>query len=221
MTMRRPFGLWRWLLVGLLIWIGTDLFVPRKHSIRQFDPATVAQLETDMWRAYYDKNPALLFWQLAGGLRQQFGAPFWRSFVLAFQATRAAFVFKQGGSQADYDQALPLLETYYDAVQRLSIESFRVPDMAREELNWWIVHRQRDRYTYADLALALDRTAAVLYERPAPAFARYGQLRAEAMRLCDEAGRGATEADWQRIDQVLNQAWSELHRVVRPKTPNQ
>lgn len=147
----------------LSLWIATDLFIPRKHSIRQFDPTAVARLETAMWRSYYDKNPALLFWQLAGGLREQFHAPFWRSFVLGFQATKAAFVFKRGQSDADYQQALPELLTYYGNIQELTVESFTIPDMAREELNWWIVHRQRDRYSYADLADALDTTAAVLY----------------------------------------------------------
>lgn len=213
--------LWPTLALVLIGWIAVDLSVPRKHSIRRFDPVAVAQLETAMWRSYYDKNPVLLFWQLAGGLRQQFHAPFWRSFGLGFQATKAAFVFKRGQSDTDYQQALPELTTYYHNIQELTAEPFTIPDMAREELNWWIVHRQRDRYSYADLANALDTTAAVLYRQPASSFTRYGQLRAEAMRLCDEAGRGATEADWQRIEQVLNQAWGELHRVVVVKSANQ
>ncbi len=212
---------WLFGLLILLLWIATDLLIPRKNSIRQFDPAAVARLETAMWRSYYDKNPVLLFWQLSGGLRQQFHAPFWRSFGLGFQATKAAFVFKRGQSNADYQQALPELETYYTNIQNLTTEPFTVPDMAREELNWWIVHRQRDRYSYAQLGNALDTTAAVLYRQPASSFTSYGQLRAEAMRLCDEAGRGATEADWQRIERVLNQAWGELHRVVTPKSANQ
>lgn len=219
MTTKR--WIWPILALALLGWIATDLFIPRKHSIRQFDPVAVARLETAMWRSYYDENPALLFWQLAGGLRQQFHAPFWRSFGLGFQATKAAFVFKRGQSDADYQQALPDLKTYYTNIQELTTESFTIPDVAREELNWWIIHRQRDHYSYADLANALDTTAAVLYRQPAASFTRYGQLRAEAMRLCDEAGRGATEADWRRIEQVLNQAWGELHRVVTVKSANQ
>jgi hypothetical protein len=213
----------RWFFGFLLLaaWVAADLFIPRKHSIRTFDPTAVARLETAMWRSYYDRNPVLLFWQLAGGLRQQFHAPFWRSFGLGYQATRAAFVFKRGQSDTDYQRVLPELTSYYGSIQDLTVETFTVSDMAREELNWWIVHRQRDRYSYAQLGHALDTTAAVLYRQPAASFTRYGQLRAEAMRLCDEAGRGATESDWQRIERVLNQAWSELHRVVSQESANQ
>ena len=211
---------WLWLgvLLALLVWILTDLYVPRKNSIRQFDPAAVARLETDMWRSYYDKNPALLFWQLAGGLRQQFHAPFWRSFVLAFQATKAAFTFKQGKSRADYRETLPGLITYYESIQSLTVEQFNVANVAELELEWWIVHRQRDRYSYRDLAKALVQTSAALYNQPAGDFATYGPLRADAMRLCDEAGRkagGATEIDWQRIDGVLNKAWGTLRVTVQ------
>ena len=213
--------LWRGTLLALLIWIATDVFVPRQHSLRQFDPAEVARLETVMWRSYYDKKPALLFWQLAGGLRQQFHAPFWRSFGLAFQATRAAFVFKQGRSQADYQRALPILVQYYRSIQELSREPFDVRRVAALELHWWIVHRQRDRYSYPDLVRALAQTSAALYNRPTPAFTTYAQVRAGAMRLCDEAGQypnGATEADWQRIERALNRAWATLHQTVQAGT---
>lgn len=210
--------LWRGALLALLIWLFVDVFVPRKHSLREFDPAEVARLETAMWRSYYDRNPVLLFWQLAGGLRQQFRAPFWRSFGLAFQATRAAFVFKQGQSRTDYQRALPILTSYYQSIQELSAEPFDIRRMATLELEWWIVHRQRDRYSYSELAHALAQTSAVLYSRSAPEFIAYAQLRADAMRLCDEAGRhptGATEADWQQIERGLNQAWGTLHKLVR------
>ena len=215
-------GWWigRGVLLTLLSWISVDLFVPQQHSIRAFDPQEVAQLETDMWRSYYDKKPVLLFWQLAGGLRQQFHAPFWRSFTLGFQATKAAFVFKKGKSQSDYQKTLPDLITYYEAIQQLSIDSFDVPKVAKLELDWWIVHRQREQYSYDELADALVQTSAALYDQPAAPFVTYGRLRADAMRLCDEVRRhpgGATEADWQRINQELEQAWKSLHMVVQPQ----
>jgi hypothetical protein len=217
---KKPFYYWLWrgAFLALLVWLLTDLYVPRKHTIRRFDPAEVARLETEMWRSYYDKNPALLFWQLAGGLRQQFNASFWRSFGLAFQATRAAFVFKQGQSTADYQRTLPILIDYYQSIQELSSVTFNTRRVAALELNWWIIHRQRDRYTYGDLANALAQTSAALYSQPVTDFTTYARIRADAMKLCDEAGRlpnGTTETDWKRIQTALFQAWETLHIAVQ------
>jgi hypothetical protein len=189
---------WWLALAGLVIWISADLFVPRHHDLRQFDPNELAQVETAMWRSYYEKKPVLLFWQLAGGLRQQFHAPFWRSFKIGFQATKAAFVFKKGRSRADYEQALPDLIAYYESIQDLSTGPFDVVKVSKLELEWWIVHRQRDRYSYADLAEVLAQTAATQYDQPAAQFKTYGFLRADAMRLRDESSQktgGTTEAD--------------------------
>ncbi|MBO0952666.1 hypothetical protein [Fibrella forsythiae] len=218
---RKPsFWLWRGAILALSVWIGVDLLVPHRSSIRDFDPGEVARLETAMWRSYYDKKPVLLFWQLAKGLREQFHAPFWRSFKLGFQATKAAFVFKQsGGLRTSNQQALPELIAYYSAIQELTVERFDVPRVAKLELEWWIVHRQRERYSYADLANALKLTTSALYNQPASSFTTYGRLRANAMRLCDEVRQqpgGATQADWQGINLELVQAWCALHESVQP-----
>ena len=41
-------------------------------------------LETAMWRSYYDHQPVRLFGQLSELMRTQYGFPFWRSIVGAF-----------------------------------------------------------------------------------------------------------------------------------------
>lgn len=214
---------YRWILRGvllaLLLWIAVDLLMPSRNSLRQFNPTKVARLETAMWRSYYEKKPVLLFWQLATGLRQQFHAPFWRSFVLGFQATKAAFVFKQSNkSKGSAEQVLPDLIGYYTSIQELSVETFDVSKVAQLELNWWIVHRRRDRYSYGDLANALVNTSAALYNQPATSFTTYGRLRADAMQMCDQVRNhpnGATEADWLRIETLLNQAWGSFYQAVQ------
>ena len=114
---------------------------------------------------------------------------------------------------------MPDLIAYYESIQDLSTSPFDVVKVSKLELEWWIVHRQRDHYTYADLAEALVQTAAAQYDQPAALFKTYGFLRADAMRLRDESSQkpgGTTEADWQRIDNELVQAWQSLHTAVQP-----
>ncbi|MDI2077250.1 MULTISPECIES: hypothetical protein [Bradyrhizobium] len=47
--------------------------IPRRADLRAFDPAEMARLETAMWRDYYDKRYAALFYHLYESTRTQFG----------------------------------------------------------------------------------------------------------------------------------------------------
>lgn len=197
--------------------IGIDLFGPMRTDIRVFDPEAVARLDTQMWRAYYAKKPLPLYLELAQLLREEFHFPPLRSFAIAARAARAAFVFQQGHDRADYAKALPDLLAYYAAIRRVSATPFDVRKTAELELEWWIVHRDRDPEA---LARALANGAAALYEAPADSLMEYGRLRTDAMVIRDaggDGGRVVSEADWARIESDLRGSWGSLARVVRPK----
>ncbi|MBC7921745.1 MAG: hypothetical protein H7Z75_11740 [Ferruginibacter sp.] len=210
----------KWLFLAALAtwlgWVWIDLYAPRQTNIRRFDPGEVARLDARMWRSYYEGKPLALFGQLAGLLRTQYGAPFIRSNAMAYHAAKAAWVFKNGRNRAEYQAALPSLIKFYAAIQEMSEETFEVERVARLELEWWIVHRQRASHPPDKLGKALAETAAVLYHQPAERFAEHARLRAEAMRIRDNrAGNGGlSEADWQRIDQRLHASWRSLWKVV-------
>ncbi len=209
------------LVVAALIAIGAaiviDLVGPMKTDIRVFDPDRVALLDTEMWRAYYAKQPLPLYLELAQLLREEFHFPPLRSYVVAAHAARAAFVFKSGRDRADYVKALPDLISYYAAIRRVSITPFDVRQTAALELEWWIVHRDRDP---AALARALANGAAALYQVAPDSLMEYGRLRTDAMVIRDaggDGGRVVSEADWSRIASDLRGSWGSLSRVVRPK----
>src|ERR1700736_4265013 len=46
---------------------------PRAADLRAFEPAGMAQLETAMWRDYYEKHYGALFYHLYEVSRSQFG----------------------------------------------------------------------------------------------------------------------------------------------------
>jgi hypothetical protein len=204
------------LLAGLILWIVVDLSITRTTDIRRFDSEEVARLDTLMWRSYYGRARVRLFLQLGEVLRTQYRLPFWQSQRAAYRAARAAFVFKQGRSRADYEQALPDLRSFYTQLREASSTEFDVNEAARLELEWWIVHRERERQPAGALERALAEAAAAMYRVPAERFSEYARLRAEAMRIRDtraEAG-GVSEEDWQRIDELLRASWRALHRAV-------
>ena len=143
------------ILAGTAAWAAVDLWGRRSTSLRQFDPDDVARLETEMWRSYYDKERLKLFNELAVLLRHQYHMPLLRSYIVAFHAAKAAFVFKDGSRRSDYERALPDLVDYYAAIRRISDEPFDVRKTAALELEWWIVHRQRGLHKTGDLDAAL------------------------------------------------------------------
>src|SRR5436190_15371236 len=198
------------------IWIAFDLRQPISSDLRQFDPEEVARLDTEMWRSYYDKERLKLFNQLAYLLRRQYHMPMARSYVVAFHAAKAAFVFKDGKSRADYEQALPDLLSYYDAIRNVSQTPFDVNRAAALELEWWIVHRQRREHSPGDLDRALADLAGEIYQMPPTRFEEHGRYRAEAMTIRDDQAEKAplSEEDWNRIHDLLRRSWFSLWHAV-------
>jgi hypothetical protein len=195
------------------VWLVYDFSRGGRHDLREFDPHEVARLETAMWRSYYDHERVKLFSQLATLLRQQFRLTFWRSCQGAYYAARSAVVFQRGRERPEYMQALPHLLDYYGLIHRTSLTPFDVRRVAELELEWWIVHRQRDRHKPGDLERALAELQAAVYQRPAENFRRHARLRAEAMVLRDGGG------DWARIADLLDRSWVALYDAVHLEGP--
>lgn len=203
-------------LVGLSVWITFDLYTPHKVDIRDFDPDEVARLDTAMWRSYYSRQRLQLYGELTEVLEKQYKLRFWRRQLMAFRAAKAAFVFKDGKTRADYEKALPDLEKFYSEIREISSTDFDAAEAARLELEWWIVHRERRKYQPGDLSKALAETAAAVYRIPAEKFTEHADLRAKAMEIRDTRAEqgGVTEDDWARIDDLLHRSWRSLHDAV-------
>lgn len=206
----------RWILLGVIavlsIWVVADLSSVRKVDIRDFDPDEVARLDNSMWRSYYAREPVRMFFQLADLLRSQYHFMYLKSNLVAYHAAKAAFVFKKGASRADYVQALPDLVRYYSYLHDISTTPFDVKRAADLELEWWIVHRQRDQYKPGDLDRAVAVAAAEFYGVSADKLLEYGRFRAEAMVIRDEkANEGVvTEEDWTKMESLLDNSWRSL-----------
>lgn len=209
----------RWLLLVaalVLLCVILDFSIPRRHSLKDFDPHAVAQIETQMWRSYYDHRSVALFLELTHLLRAQYHFSITRSWVGAYYAARAAVVFQRGASRPDYEKALPDLIAYYSLIQAGSDTPFNLQQVARLELEWWIVHRQRTGHAPGDLPDSLATLQAAIYHKPAQQFAEHAQARADAMIIRDTraASGGVSNTDWNRINQLLNTSWASLKNVV-------
>ena len=194
-----------------------DLFYPRKTSLREFDSDEVARLETAMWRSYYKKQRVRLFNEATELLRTQYHLTPVKSNVVAYYAADAAFVFKEGKQRSDYEKALPDLIKFYNYLHNMSDIDFDVHKVSKLELEWWIIHRERENHAPGDLARALAELQAAIYNLPVERVMEHGRLRAEAMTIRDTKAEqgGVTEADWAKINDLLRQSWSSLAQAVK------
>ncbi len=204
------------LLVILLGWIGFDTLIPRKTKMREFDAKEVARLETVMWRSYYDRKRVSLFLELGEALRTQYKMPFWKSQWAAFQAAKAAFVFKDGKKREDYEKAMPNLRKFYSSVRDMSDIDFDIENASKLELEWWIIHRERETQPAGSLEKSLAELQSELYRVPPALLEEHAKTRAEAMKIRDTkaASGGVTEEDWKKIEELLITSWSSLHKAV-------
>ena len=212
------------LLIGVLLIGGVlyDLYFPRTAKMREFDADEVARLETAMWRSYYDKKQLQLFNQLSELLRTQYHMPLVRSNQVAYYAVNAAFIFKDGKTEKEYEKALPDLVKFYAAIRKMSDIPFDVDRVARLELQWWIIHRERWKRQPDELPKALAELQAAIYNVPVERVMEHGRLRAQAMAIRDtkaDDGQPMTEENWARINDLLRQSWGSLANAVK-NTPN-
>ena len=194
-----------------------DLFYPRQAKLREFDSNEVARLETAMWRSYYEKQRVRLFNEATELLRTQYHMTPVKSNLVAYYAANAAFVFKEGKQRSDYEKALPDLIKFYSYLHNMSDIDFDVYKVAKLELEWWIIHRERAKHAPGDLDRALAELQSAIYNVPVEKLMEHGRLRAEAMTIRDTKAErgGVTEADWARINELLRQSWRSLAEAVK------
>jgi hypothetical protein len=199
-----------WVLALAIGTVGIYACWPRKADLRAFDPAEMAQLETAMWRDYYEKHYPRLFYHLYELSRTQFGFSPLGSFRIALSAAEAAKTFQPTRSRAEADAALPPLVTYYRLLQPAAPVAFDVSETARLELDWW--QARREKVGPKDYGRTVAEVAALTYgkSKDDPVMLESGVARADAMAYRDARSKSMTEADWSDIEMQLLRAYRLL-----------
>jgi hypothetical protein len=187
------------------------LFHPpaERGSMRHFEPSRLANLETRMWQAYYEKQNIRLFSLLVVMLREQYHYSWAISVREAFHLARAAATF--GNARSNYEQVLPDLEAAYTMVRDWEGARFDPRDVARAELAWWVARRIPGENAPEHVGAIIAEEYALLYEVPAPSVESAGVLRAQAGALRDAQ---ASAPDWPVIESLLVRSYSDLHRAL-------
>ncbi len=175
------------------------------RSMRVFDPARLADLETRMWQAYYGRERVRLFALLVTMLHEQYRYSWATAAAEGFHLARAAATF--GDLRGGYDRVLPDLEAAYRRARDWTHASFDPNAVARAELAWWVARRVPGRNSPEQIGALISEEYALLYETRTEAVANAARLRAEAAALRDSE---APRPDWDTIAQLLHASYSDL-----------
>ena len=202
-----------WLAALLVLATGVYIFWPRAAHLRDFDAGRVAQLETQMWRSYYETRYVALLADLYRLSRDQYGFSPADSLAIGWYAARAAQTFQPTASRAEAQKALPLLERYFAVIREHGGETFDTQEAARVELDWWQLRRENS--VPADYGRVIAQVTTLLFRADNADVTRAGLLRAEMMTYRDERRDGGMkEADWDHIEQELERSYLALHAGI-------
>jgi hypothetical protein len=209
MTQRRT-----WLIgvaATLLIAAGLSIVPPSgPRSLRVFDPDRTAELELEMWRAYYDKRNVRLFTDLVTLLHEQNRYSWATASRAAFHLARAAATF--GNLRSEYEQVLPDLIAAYTIERDWLHAGFDPVAVAKAELAWWVARRVPGENSAEQVGALIAEENALLYDVRRDRVLEASTLRARAGKLRDDGG---AQADWATVSDLLHQSYRALHAAVQ------
>jgi hypothetical protein len=155
---------------------------------RSFDPVEVGTSETDAWVAYYRRAWLRLLIASFGLVRAGFGMPWPRTVKGAWYVLRANQLWASY-PRNDPGGAREAMRRFYTLVagQDGGLDLDPV-EAARLEVEWWGIHRNRQRTSAAseaELLNALVDLYAYVYGVPPDSVVEAARLRVEAMDLSD------------------------------------
>jgi hypothetical protein len=179
------------------------------RSLRVFDPDRVADLEIDMWQAYYAHQNLRLFRGLVTSLHEQNRYPWAKAMTAGYRLARAAAAFAD--LRSNYEQVIPDLEKAYTITRDWTRSTFEPGAVARAELAWWVARRVPGQDSPEQVGKLIAAENALIYDVPADRVLHASVLRARAGRLRDEGG---ARADWPAVSTLLHQSYRELHAAL-------
>ncbi len=195
----------RRLVVVLLIAVAAYCLWPRSTSLTDFDPARMAELQIQLWEQTEARSRTAMFFTLYEIFERQYRVPPIASAMMAFEISKARWMFELAPDPADQEKATEPLKTAFVHLKHATKLPFEPAVVAKMEVTTWTLVADHSRR--ATLTAAVSEMLAVLYNRPTSEMLPAAKLFARAMKAADEK-------NWTEARSLSSEAWLVLHRVV-------
>ncbi|HSX18238.1 MAG TPA: hypothetical protein VLE51_02705 [Candidatus Saccharimonadales bacterium] len=186
-----------------------------KVDMRKADFVRCAQIETKMWRAYYNHHFIKPAFYLLVSMRTAFQCSWVSSARLAWYGGKAALIYRLQKGHENYPRILKNLVKFYKVGSDHSVEPFDYHKAAELELEWWDIHRYPEKYDKS-LEQSIAEAAAVVYHCQPKDLREYASYRAQAAgMLTHESDKYPEKNDWPKIDDLLYKTWQSFSEAVR------
>lgn len=189
-----------------------------RRAARTFDPGALARLESAAWIGYYRHEWFRVLAASVGLVRCGFALSWPKTLWGAWLVLRANQAWAPYPNN-DPDGARRLMTRFY-VIAGGSGPGFDPVDAARLEVDWWRIHRDLQHQTAGDtaeLGTAVAALYAYTYDLPIDSVRDSGELRAEAMRICDAwvaAGRDLSDTRVAAMRRSLLRSYRSLKAAV-------
>lgn len=191
-----------------------------KVDMRNADFRKCAEVETKMWRDYYNHHFLRLAFYLLISVKAAFKGSWLVSLRLSWYSGRAAMIYRRKKGQEDYPSVLKNLEKFYKIASDHVAEPFDYYRAAELELEWWDIHRYPDKYKKS-LEFGIAEAAAIVYHCSREDLMEYARYRAQAAKMLTHEGDNFPEKnDWSKIDSLLYKTWDSFGKAIQKSRVN-
>ena len=153
--------------------------------MRNFNPQKLAQYETDNWVAYYQKDWFRLLRISIAMVQEGFDLSLPQAIYGAYWVARAEIAAAPFPNN-DIPKAVAYMTRFFTFIKRIHKTGFDPAEAARNDVNWWVVHRQLfNQPANQALVDALALSYATTYQPPIERVRQAAYYRAEAMQYSD------------------------------------
>ena len=192
------------------------------NDLARFDPRKLAHYETENYKAYYQRRWLRLLGVSILMVKEAYQLSLLQAVYGAYLVARAEMAAAPFPNN-DIPRAEAFIARFFRFLQGIYPLKFNVADAARQEVNWWVVHRKLfAQEQNQELVEALINSAAAFFDVLPTSLREAAAQRARGMLYSDQWVRSGMEEGSPLLkseEEALYQGYQLLRETLQLHTP--